>query len=93
MPYDVKVHREVAKTLRRMSPELRSRIVIALRELRIDPFQRRSGADILRLKGTKSKQDLFRLRIGEYRAIYAVESNIVYVTDLFHRGKGYNRTD
>jgi mRNA-degrading endonuclease RelE of RelBE toxin-antitoxin system len=29
------------------------------------------------------------LRIGEYRAIYAVEDNVVYVTDLFHREKGY----
>jgi mRNA interferase RelE/StbE len=89
MPYEVKLHREVAKTLAGMPPKLRSSIIGALRTLQMDPFQRRSGTDIIRLKGTKGRQDLFRLRIGDYRAIYAVEGKVVYVTDLFHRGKGY----
>jgi mRNA interferase RelE/StbE len=89
MPYEVKLHRTVAKTLAEMNPKLRSSIIIALRSLQMDPFERRSGADIIRLKGTRGRQDLFRLRIGDYRAIYAVESKVVYVTDLFHRGKGY----
>ena len=89
MSYEVKLHREVAKTLAGMSPKIRSRIIRALRALQRDPFQSRSGADIVRLKGTRGRQDLFRLRIGDYRAIYAVEDNVVYVTDLFPRGKGY----
>lgn len=91
MPYEVKLHREVVKTLSRMSPELRSRIIKALRGLRTDPFRSRSGMDIVRLSGTKGRQDLFRLRIGDYRAIYAVEDNVVYATDLFHREKGYGQ--
>jgi mRNA interferase RelE/StbE len=85
MPYEVKLHREVAKTLAGMNPKLRSSIMRALRTLQMDPFQRRSGADIIPLKGTKGRQDLLRLRIGDYRAIYAAEGNVVYVTDLFHR--------
>jgi len=89
MRYEVKLHREVVKTLSRMSPELRSRIIRALRSLRRDPFHSRSGVDIARLSGTKGRQDLFRLRVGDYRAIYAVEDDIVYVTDLFHREKDY----
>ena len=89
MPYKVQLHREVAQTLAGMNPKLRSSIIGALRGLQNDPFQRRSGADIIRLKGTRGRQDLFRLRIGDYRAIYAVESNVIYVTDLFLRGKGY----
>jgi mRNA interferase RelE/StbE len=89
MSYEVKLHREVGKTLAGMNPKIRSRIIGALRTLQKDPFQPRSGADIVRLKGTRGRQDLFRLRIGDYRAIYAVEDNVVYVTDLFHRGKGY----
>jgi mRNA interferase RelE/StbE len=92
MPYEVRLHREVVKALSRMSPELRSRIIRALRSLQKDPFQSRSGADIARLSGTKGRQDLFRLRVGDYRAIYAVEDNIVYVTDLFHREKGYGES-
>lgn len=93
MPYEVRLHREVVKALSGMSPQLRSRIVRALRALRDDPFQSRSGADIARLTGTKGRQDIFRLRVGEYRATYAIEENVVYVTDLFHRGRGYPSTD
>ena len=89
MPYKVKLHRGVVKALAGLPPKLRSGIIGALRTLQTDPFQPRSGTDIIRLKGTRGKQDLFRLRIGDYRAIYAVEGNVVYVTDLFHRGKGY----
>jgi len=89
MPYQVRLHREVVKTLSRLRPELRLRIIRAMRNLQKDPFQSRSGADIARLRGTKGRQDLFRLRVGDYRAIYAVEDNVVYVTDLFHRERGY----
>ena len=74
-----------------MSPELRSRIIRVLRNLQKGSFQSRSGADIARLGGTKGRQDLFRLRVCEYRVIYAVEDNIVYVTDPFHREKGYGQ--
>ena len=91
MPYEVRLHREVVKTLSRINPDLRSRIIKALRSLQTNPFQSRSGADIARLSGTKEKQDLFRLRIGDYRAVYAIEDNVVYVTDLFHRGKEYSQ--
>lgn len=89
MAYEVKLHREVAKTLSRMSRELRSRIIGGLRTLETNPYEARPGADIVRLRGTKGREDLFRLRIGDYRAIYAVEGKVVYVTDLLHRGKEY----
>jgi mRNA interferase RelE/StbE len=92
MSYAVKLHREVAKTLAVMNAKTRSRIVRTLPVLQNDPFQPRSGADIVRLKGTRVRQDLFRPRIGDYLAIYAVEDSVVYVTDVFHRGKGYWQT-
>lgn len=89
MRYEVRLHREVAKALSRMEPKLRARIKHGLRALEENPYESRSSADIVRLKGTKGRHDLFRLRIGDYRAIYAAEGNVVYVTDLFHRGRGY----
>lgn len=91
MSYEVELHRHVVKSLSNLNPDLRSRILRGLRVLRTDPFQSRPGADIARLRGTRGRDDLFRLRIGDYRAIYAVEGNVVYVTDFFHRGKGYGR--
>ncbi len=83
------MHREVAKALSRMEPKLRARIKNGLRALEENPYESRPSADILRLTGTRGRHDLFRLRIGDYRAIYAIEGNVVYITDLFHRGRGY----
>jgi len=89
MRYQVKLHRAVAKTLSRMSPGERSRVIRGLHILETNPYESRVGADIFRLKGTKGREDLFRLRIGDYRVVYAVEERTVYITDLFHRGRGY----
>lgn len=89
MQYEVKLHRTVAIALSRMESKLRARIKNGLRTLEENPYESRSGADIVRLEGTRGRHDLFRLRIGDYRAIYVVEGNVVYITDLFHRGRGY----
>lgn len=89
MPYEAKLHREVVMTLPTMKTDIRLRITRGLHALQEDPIHARPTADILRLRGTRGREDLFRLRIGDYRAIYAVQGNVVYVTDLFHRGRGY----
>jgi mRNA interferase RelE/StbE len=81
----------MAKTLKRMNPQPRPRIIRGLRALEANPYESRAGADIARLIGTKGREDLFRLRIGDYRVIYAVVEGIVYITDIFHRGKGYKQ--
>jgi mRNA-degrading endonuclease RelE of RelBE toxin-antitoxin system len=39
----------------------------------------------------KDRGDLCRLRIGDYRMTYAVAAGIVYITDIFHGGKGYKQ--
>ena len=90
MPYEIKLHRSVVKSLERLEPKLRERIKSALRRLGENPYEARSGVDLARLAGTRGRQDLYRLRVGDYRAIYAVEAKVVYVTDLFHRGKEYD---
>jgi mRNA interferase RelE/StbE len=90
MSYEVKLHREVVKTLSELGSAVRLRIIQGLRALKDDPIHARSGADIVRLRGTRGREDLFRLRVGNYRAIYAVEGKVLYVTELFHRGKGYD---
>jgi len=88
--YEVKLHRTVANSLERLEPKLRERIKSALRKLAEDPYQPRAGVDIIRLTGTKGRQDLYRLRVGDYRAIYAIENKVIYITDVFHRGRGYD---
>jgi mRNA interferase RelE/StbE len=89
MPYAVLLHPKALKTPRSLRPEDRARVERALRSLETDPFTSRSGTDIRKLRGTKGRQDLYRIRIGRYRAVYGVVVKEVRVTDLFERGEGY----
>jgi len=89
MAFIVLLHPKVLKALDSMLPDDRTRVKRSLRVLASDPFTPRPGADIKRLRGTNGRQDLFRLRIGKFRAVYAVVKKEVLVTDLFERGAGY----
>lgn len=89
MTYAVLLHPKALKTLRSLRVEDRARVKSALERLETDPFRTRSGADIRRLRGTKGRQDLYRIRIGRFRAIYGIVGKEVRVTDSFERGEGY----
>ena len=91
MGYDIRVHPGAVKFLRELDADARDRIKLALRNLENYPFRNRPKADIKKLEGTIGRENLYRLRIGDYRAVYAVEGNIVWVTEIFLRGKGYRR--
>lgn len=90
MAFEVLLHPDAQKALSKYGSKQRQRIKAALRSLADDPFTARSGADIRKLKGTKGRQDLYRLRVGRYRAVYAVEGHEVLVTKIFERGEGYD---
>jgi len=49
--------------------------------------------DVKKLKGTKDKEDLYRLRVGDYRVTYKIENNMIKVARIDHRGKGYGWLD
>lgn len=66
----------------------KNRIKDGLKELEDDPFRRRSGADIKKLI-THAEPPLFRLRVGEYRAIFFVINRDIRVTEIIHRSRGY----
>lgn len=59
----MKIHRDVEKHLRRMSSNDRERVVDTMRSLRDEP--RPAGCVHL-------EENLYRLRVGDYRVIYAV---------------------
>jgi mRNA interferase RelE/StbE len=85
----VNIHKEVAKYLNSLDPRTKEKIVEGLKVLDNLPVE----GDVKKLKGTKGRRDLYRLRIGEYRAIYHVENNNVYVLEIILRGKGYGWLD
>lgn len=87
MTFDIRVSRTFEKGYRRLEKDLQRRIRNALERLREDPRTSRPGADLKLLRGTSPPK--FRLRVGDYRIVYAIEGKQVLVLDVFPRGKGY----
>ncbi len=56
-----------------------------------DPYRPRSKADIKKIKGPK--RDYYRLRIGNFRAMYVVEGNNVKVAKILALSTAYNWID
>lgn len=64
------------------------RIKKALAELADDPIHSRPRADIKMLRG--SIRDYWRLRVGDYRAVYTVDENRVLAARILHRHSAYS---
>lgn len=80
------------KFLSGMDEKTRERIKAGLRNLGEDPFRRRPKADIKKLEGSRNPE-LYRMRIGDFRALYAVIGKDVRITEIIKRGKGYEWLD
>lgn len=83
MKYDIQIDRRALKFISKQDEEQKRRIFSAISRL---PEQ----GDRKRLAGYN---DLFRLRVGEYRIIYSVDGGklTVYVIDAGNRGDIYKR--
>jgi len=46
--------------------------------------------DVKKLKGLKGREDLYRLRVGDYRIIYYEDDECIKVTQIIHRSRGYD---
>ncbi|MFI5421191.1 MAG: type II toxin-antitoxin system RelE/ParE family toxin [Nitrososphaerales archaeon] len=83
MSYSVLLHPRVAKDLNKLESLLRDRIKSALRNLQESPSD----------KGEKmNPAEYWKIRIGDYRAIYQIDDKAKRVTVLFvgHRSKVYD---
>ena len=90
--FNVFLSKTADKELNKLDKQTQDRIRTALRELETDPFQPRSKADIKKLH-KMTKHQFYRLRVGNYRAIYAIEDTEIKVTRIIPRGKGYEWLD
>lgn len=86
--YRVFLSQTTVSQLSLLDEKQKERVKDALASLEYDPFRKRSGSDIKKLV-TPDEPPLFRLRIGNYRAIYFVIDNEVRITEIIHRSKGY----
>jgi mRNA interferase RelE/StbE len=90
MGFEIKLHPDSVKFLKSLSPETGERLKSGIKNLAIDPFKSRSYSDIKKLKGTKKRGELYRLRVGDYRVIYAVEGDTIYILEIIPRERGYD---
>lgn len=80
---------EVAiKEFNKLQKAMKKRVKSALEKLSEPKLRFR--LDIKRLKGVGGREDLFRLRVGDYRIIFSEDEKSVKVTQIIHRGKGYD---
>jgi mRNA interferase RelE/StbE len=78
------VHRKAEKTLKRLKGDILERIRRAIRELADEPRP-------LGYKKLAGHENLYRIRVGDWRIIYAVEEDklIVLVLEVAPRGSAY----
>lgn len=82
--YQVVVERSAEKDLRRLAPDVRPRVIAAVRALAKDP--RPAGSR--KLAGTKHD---WRIRVGDYRIIYEIADaiRVLRINRIRHRREAY----
>ena len=82
----IEVHRQVEKSLKRLPGDVVSRIWTKIKRLQTDP--RPKGC--VKLDGYET---LYRIRVGDFRVIYAIEDEllIVLVLEIGLRGSVYRK--
>lgn len=75
-----------------LNEKTKERIKASLKELEIDPYKPRPKADIKKLHG-HHKPEFYRIRTGDFRAIYTISGNKIMVTEIMPRSKGYEWLD
>ena len=84
MRYQVEIVKHAQRQIRNLSPQIHKRVLTRIRALADDP--RPHG--VIRMAG---EDDLYRIRVGEYRVIYSIEDDIllVLVVSVGHRREIY----
>lgn len=83
MSYEIVIERKALKFINKQPQDQKRRLLAAI-------YRLPEGSDITRLS---AKDELYRLRVGDYRIIYTVDNGklIVYVIDAGNRGQIYKR--
>lgn len=77
------------KEFKNLAGKIQNRIREALKNLASSSKR----LDIKKLKGVDGREDLYRLRVGDYRIIYYPEGKVIKVIRIEHRSKGYGWLD
>lgn len=88
-PYEVLIDERVEKDLEKVPKYVVEKFLRLLDEFEKNPIRPRSGFDVKPLEGYPD--NTYRLRIGKYRVLYAVDNDNkkVRITTVQHRGDAY----
>ncbi len=88
-PYEVLIDERVEKDLEDVPKHVVEKFLKLLDEFEKNPIRPRSGFDVKPLEGYPG--NTYRLRIGKYRVLYAVdnETKRVRITSIQHRSDAY----
>ena len=84
MAYEIEVIRSAARELRRLDSQVRRRVLAKIESLKADP----RPAGCRKLTGS---EDLWRVRVGEYRVVYTIRDArlVVVIIRARHRRDVY----
>ncbi len=88
-PYEVLIDERVEKDLEKIPKYIVEKLLRLLDEFEKNPIRPRSGFDVKPMEGYPD--NTYRLRIGKYRVLYAVDNDNkkVRITTVQHRGDAY----
>ena len=88
-PYEVLIDERVEKDLEKVPKYAVEKFLRLLDEFEKNPIRPRSGFDVKPMEGYPG--NTYRLRIGKYRVLYAVDidNKKVRITTVQHRGDAY----
>jgi mRNA-degrading endonuclease RelE of RelBE toxin-antitoxin system len=89
MKYKILVSESARKQLNYLQERERQRIRSNLKELEAYPRKRRARADIKKLHDVNP--ELYRLRVGSFRIVYAIIGDEARVTEIMRQGQGLPR--
>ena len=82
MPFKIIWDEKAWDSLEKLEPSISRRIFKKVDELYENPFSR----DIKRLKGSCD----FRMRVGNYRVVFAIEKDVIQILKVGHRKNVYD---
>ena len=87
--YQVKFTKSARKEFQRLPKRIQARVVEALSFLAGNPY-----SELLQIKKLRGVDELYRIRIGDYRLVYTIEAEelIVILVKIGHRREVYRRS-
>ena len=89
MSYEIRIHPKAIKELQNTPDRFQATIKKKLKVLSSEFGKPKSKLDIRKMKGTKKKVELYRLRVGDYRIVFEFSDDIIWVARISHKKDAY----